>query len=613
MSVSDPANELARIRSALAGQFRIDRELGRGGMGIVYLAHDLRLDRAVAIKLLPEQLGRVPELRDRFIREARTAAQLSHPNIVPIFRADEADGIAWFVMGFIAGETLAEHVAARGPIPPAEAVRYLTDAAWALAYAHARGIVHRDIKPENIIVEHGSGRAMVTDFGIARREHDARLTQDGHVLGSVHFMSPEQVLGEALDGRSDLYALGAVGYYILSGRLPFHDLPASAVLVAHTSRPAPPLRTVSPAVPPALAAVIDRCLAKDAAARFESGEALAEGLAQALAARDADSVVTSRVLSSDEAGAVWRRAAQLQLDAAQQLEERSAGSALASALREADALAPSGYRVRDVEAAAVEAGISRQHVALALAELAAQGLDPVAPLAPWKERLALSVLRSPARSLSASRTMRAAPKAVLSAVGQILQAYPFSLVLRDTVGGHPLDGGLIVFDLPTPSAGQLSGGTYNWMYTRYNCYATQLRASLRRAAEAGEMTELTLSIDVQAGWGKNLRETAWITGVVGAMGGAGGAALGINALAISGIALALPIAAGLAIGGGLIMAGMGPVYRWGLRKVKAELEAALSAIEGSVKSQDLFGAGPPPPPPLPSGGGNGGDFVVMVS
>jgi len=149
----------ADAQDVLDGQYQIERELGRGGMGAVYLAREVRLDRRVAVKVLPRHLGANPELRERFLREARTAAQLSHPHIVPIFRADEVDGVAFFTMAYIEGENLAERVAARGPLPAAEAVRVLRETAWALAYAHARGVVHRDIKPENIMVERAASEA----------------------------------------------------------------------------------------------------------------------------------------------------------------------------------------------------------------------------------------------------------------------------------------------------------------------------------------------------------------------------------------------------------------------------------------------------------------------
>ncbi len=209
------------FQQALAGRYSLERELGRGGMGIVYLAREVRLDRLVAIKLLPPHLAAHAPLRERFLREARTAARLSQPNIVQIFSVDEVGGFVFFVMAYVNGETLAHRVATRGALAPAEAARILREVAWALAYAHAQGVVHRDVKPENILLEQGMGRALVADFGIARLAHASGKTGVGEVLGTPEFMSPEQIAGESVDGRSDLYSLGAVGYYALSGRPPF--------------------------------------------------------------------------------------------------------------------------------------------------------------------------------------------------------------------------------------------------------------------------------------------------------------------------------------------------------------------------------------------------------
>src|SRR6185503_9185500 len=156
------------FQAAVAGRYSLDRELGRGGMAVVYLARDVRLDRPVAIKLLPPELGAQDRLRDRFMREARTAARLSHPHIVPIHAVDEVRGYVFYVMSYVDGETLAERVANRGPLPPREASRLLQEVASALAAAHGQGVVHRDVKPGNILLERSTGRAMVTDFGIAR-------------------------------------------------------------------------------------------------------------------------------------------------------------------------------------------------------------------------------------------------------------------------------------------------------------------------------------------------------------------------------------------------------------------------------------------------------------
>src|SRR5687768_8614884 len=272
--------EFIGLQAALAGQYSLERELGRGGMGVVYLAREVRLERHVAIKLLPPALAVRPELRERFLREARTAAKLSHPNIVPIFRVDELGGFVFIVMAYIEGDTLSQRIRARGQLSSNEVARILREVAWALAYAHARGIVHRDVKPDNILLETGTGRALVMDFGIAQIAETSTITEAGVVMGTAQYMSPEQAAGEEIDGRSDLYSLGVVGYLALTGKLPFNAPSVAALLAMHLSQPAQPLGAVAPAVPAKLASVIDRCLAKDADARWPSGEALADALGQ---------------------------------------------------------------------------------------------------------------------------------------------------------------------------------------------------------------------------------------------------------------------------------------------------------------------------------------------
>ena len=269
------------FQEAVAGRYSLERELGRGGMGVVYLAREVRLDRPVAIKLLPPELAAQASLRDRFMREARTAARLSHPYIVPIHSVDDIGGFVFYVMAYVDGETLAQRVAARGALPPHEVVRVLREVAWALAYAHAQGVVHRDIKPANILLERGNERAMVTDFGIARVAHVSGDTSVGEVLGTPEYMSPEQAAGEQLDGRSDLYSLGVVGFYALTGELPFTAPTAQGVLMQHLTTPAPLVSSRARGIPAALAQAIDNCLQKDAAARYPTGEALAAALTPA--------------------------------------------------------------------------------------------------------------------------------------------------------------------------------------------------------------------------------------------------------------------------------------------------------------------------------------------
>ena len=284
--MTQPSSDFLELQAALAGEYSLQRELGRGGMGIVYLARDVQLDRDVAIKVLPSHLAHSAASRERFVREARTAAALSHPHIVPIHRVGEAGGFVFFVMSYVEGETLGERLRMRGPLPPAEAARVLREVAWALAYAHGRGIVHRDIKPDNVLLEAGTGRALVTDFGIAWGGDTAGpATDPGKVTGTAHFMSPEQAANGPLDGRSDIYALGVVGYLAVSGRLPFDTPDLPALLVRQATEAPPGVLSAAPGLPPALAAAIDRCLACDPANRFPDGEALASALAPAPVAR----------------------------------------------------------------------------------------------------------------------------------------------------------------------------------------------------------------------------------------------------------------------------------------------------------------------------------------
>jgi serine/threonine-protein kinase len=270
------------FQSALAGRYSLERELGRGGMGVVYLAREVRLDRPVAIKLLPPSKTADPKLRERFLREARTAAKLSHPNIIPIHAVEEIGEFVFFAMAYVDGETLTERVRRRGPMPPSEAARVLRDVAWALDYAHGQGVIHRDVKPDNILLEQATGRVLVADFGIAGVVAGAGGLVAGEIVGTPEFMSPEQALGEAVDARSDLYSLGVVGYFAFSATLPFEAEKATEVLAKQVTEPAPPLAAASPGVPRRLAQAIDRCLAKDPADRPEGTAALAEQLSHAL-------------------------------------------------------------------------------------------------------------------------------------------------------------------------------------------------------------------------------------------------------------------------------------------------------------------------------------------
>ena len=272
------------FQAAVAGRYSLERELGRGGMGVVYLAREVRLDRPVAIKLLPPSKASDHRLRERFLREARTAAKLSHPNVIPIFAVEEIGEFVFFAMAYVEGETLTERVQRRGPLAPSDGSRMLRDVAWALAYAHTQGVIHRDVKPDNILLEN-TGRVLVADFGIAGVVADAAGLNTGEIVGTPEFMSPEQALGETVDSRSDLYSLGVVGYFALSGQLPFEAEQATEVLAKQVTEPAPPLVSVAPLVPRRMAQAIDRCLAKEREERLEGPAALAEQLSHAIEKR----------------------------------------------------------------------------------------------------------------------------------------------------------------------------------------------------------------------------------------------------------------------------------------------------------------------------------------
>jgi eukaryotic-like serine/threonine-protein kinase len=269
------------FQAAIAGRYSIDRELGRGGMGIVYLAREVHLDRLVAIKLLPPERAADAALREHFVREARLAAKLSHPNVIPIHSVDEIGGFVFYVMAFVDGETLTERVRTRGPLSGSDGARILREVAWALAHAHSQGLIHRDVKPDNILLEHGSGRALVADFGIAAVAGDASAATSG----TPEFMSPEQALAHPLDARSDIYSLGVTAFFAFSGRLPFEGSTATEILARHITEPAPGLASLGLSVPRKVAQLVDRCLAKNPDSRPATADAVGEQLAVALVQR----------------------------------------------------------------------------------------------------------------------------------------------------------------------------------------------------------------------------------------------------------------------------------------------------------------------------------------
>jgi serine/threonine protein kinase len=272
---------LARLAAAVAGHYEIEAEVGRGGMAVVYRARDVRLRRKVALKVLPPELAFRDEVKKRFLREAEMAAGLSHPHIVPIYAVDENENLVWMAMGLVDGESLAERLH-RDARPPLDVVRrVLREVCDALDYAHREGVVHRDIKPDNILLERDTGRALVTDFGIARAaEGDQRLTATGIAVGTPAYMSPEQAMGEReVDGRADIYALGIVAYQMLAGELPFQASNTPTMLMKHLSERPRPLRDVRADLPENLIYAVDRALAKGRHERWKDAAEFKASLA----------------------------------------------------------------------------------------------------------------------------------------------------------------------------------------------------------------------------------------------------------------------------------------------------------------------------------------------
>ena len=264
------------LLEAVGDRFQILRLLGRGGMGSVYLARERVLDRLVAIKVLILETAGAREARERFRREARLAARLTHPGIVALHAFGETDELTYFVMGYVPGEPLGARLKREGRIAPDEARRILAEVADALDYAHRQGVIHRDVKPDNILLDDGTGRALLADFGLARTVAAATgLTTVGTMLGTPHYMSPEQASGqEGVDHRTDLYSLGVTAYAMLSGRLPFEGRSAAEVLAKHLTQAPPPLGDRVTGLPESLSSAVMRCLAKDPNDRWPDAQAL---------------------------------------------------------------------------------------------------------------------------------------------------------------------------------------------------------------------------------------------------------------------------------------------------------------------------------------------------
>ena len=274
------SDAISRLSSALADRYRVERELGAGGMATVYLAHDLRHDRDVAIKVLHPDLGAALG-SERFLSEIRTTARLQHPHILPLLDSGEADGLLYYVMPLVTGETLRTRLDRERQLPVADAVRIAREVASALDYAHRHDVIHRDIKPENVLLHDGS--ALVADFGIALAVQQAgghRITQTGLSLGTPQYMSPEQAMGErAIDARSDVYALGALTYEMLAGEPPFTGPTVQAIVAKVLSSEPVPVASLRKSVPANVAATVHAALEKLPADRCESARAFADALA----------------------------------------------------------------------------------------------------------------------------------------------------------------------------------------------------------------------------------------------------------------------------------------------------------------------------------------------
>ena len=298
----------AILGTTLSGRYRLEARIGAGGMSTVYRALDTTLQRQVAIKLLNREVASDSDQLERFRREARAVAQLSHPHVVGVIDAGEDENRPYIVFEYVEGETLKERIRRLGRLPIAEAVAYAIEIARALGAAHARHIVHRDVKPQNVLIDE-EGSAKVTDFGIARTLDEEGLTADGRVLGTTDYVSPEQALGQPVTGQSDLYSLGVVLYEMLTGEVPFKGENQVAVAMKHVREILPDVQSKRPEVSAALAAVVDTATAKRHEDRYADDVEFIADLEDALAietarAGSATGEVTSvlRTLPSSRSG-----------------------------------------------------------------------------------------------------------------------------------------------------------------------------------------------------------------------------------------------------------------------------------------------------------------------
>ena len=268
---------LEQVRARLDEHYDVERELGRGGMAVVYRAVERELQRPVALKVMPPQFALTPESSERFKREARMTASLDHPHVIPIYRVGEKDGLLYIAMKLVDGRALDDIMRAQGALPVPAIVAVMRGAAAGLAAAHERGIVHRDIKGGNILVDR-DGRVMVTDFGIARAMADASITQSGMIVGTPHYMSPEQCAGRPLGPQSDQYSLAALAFQMLTGDVPFDSDSLPGVMQHHFFTPIPDFTAMRPGIPPELAAVVRRALAKKPEDRYASTQEMVDAI-----------------------------------------------------------------------------------------------------------------------------------------------------------------------------------------------------------------------------------------------------------------------------------------------------------------------------------------------
>ena len=304
----EPTDELRdRLARVLAGRYEITKLLGRGGMAVVFLAQDLALERQVAIKVLPPDMAHDQKLIARFQQEAKTAAKLDHPNIIPIYRVENEAGLVYFAMKYVTGHSL-DQLLEQGPVPFDLARRILREAALALGHAHKRGIVHRDVKPANIMME-ADGRVVLTDFGISKAvEGTSQLPGTGTIIGTPHYMAPEQAKGLEVDGRADQYALAVVGHQLLTGKQPF-DGSSHSILYKHVFEAPPRIFESRADAPTDLCAALDRALAKEPEKRFRSMEEFASAVMGER--RSTPTLVSSPIppQTSESRPTVWRKRA----------------------------------------------------------------------------------------------------------------------------------------------------------------------------------------------------------------------------------------------------------------------------------------------------------------